>query len=179
MSTLRDKQKSLRASYESDPKKAFYTYHVRTADSCLDDPLRVEAESVGHAGSTYSVSVNERVGGDGIEQTPGDLLLASLAACKALSIKMVASGMRIQLTRLQVDAWGDVDHRGVMMVPGASRIGFTSVRTKVSLDVAEGTPAEKTKMLLQVSEMVCAATDAIKNKTPIESTCEVNGIVVQ
>ena len=79
---------------------------------------------------------------------------------------MVAS----ELTKLEVEVHGVVDHRGVMMVPGAERIGVESVECVVHFAVAEGTPAEKVAKLQMAAEGCCAVSDNLRNATPVNTT---------
>jgi len=172
---LRRIQRPLRERYQRDAEAARYTYRVRSSAAALDDPLHVEVASDAHGGASWRVSVNERVGGSGDELTPGDLILAALTSCQALSVKMVAANMGIELASLEVEAEGDVDHRGVMMLPGAQRVGFERVRCRVRLEFPSGTPPERIRALLQAAEYVCAVTDALRHATPLETVFEVEG----
>jgi uncharacterized OsmC-like protein len=141
-----------------------------------DDPLHAMVESVSHAGLGLQVSVNERIGGSGTRPTPGDLLIASLSSCKALALAMVASTLGVKVLRLEVDVWGDLDHRGVLLMPGATRVGFESVKCRVHLEVAEGTPQEKLDRLKMGGELCCALTDTIRNPTVLETSYEVTAV---
>jgi len=152
---------------------ARYTYRVAVADSMLIDPIHVSARSLGHPGPEYRVSVNEKIGGSGEEPTAGDLLLAALAVCKAMSVKSVACHLGIQITALEVDVDGDIDHRGVLLMPGAARAGFETIRCKVRIAVADGTDALALKKLESASEACCAATDTLRNATPLITTFDV------
>src|SRR5262245_28300636 len=113
MVDVRSVQKPLRERYAREPEAARYTYHARVDDAGADDPMHATAVSVGHPGPSYTVTLNERIGSSGQEPTPGDLLLAALASCQAMSVKMVAASLRVRLLAIEVDVWGDVDHRGV------------------------------------------------------------------
>jgi uncharacterized OsmC-like protein len=164
--------KPLRARYTNEPEAARYTYHVRSVAE-PDDTLHTSVESVSHAGLALRLSVNERIGGSGTEPTPGDVLLASLAGCKALAVAMVASSIGVKLLSLEVDVWGELDHRGVLLMPGASRVGFESLRSRVRARVAAETSAEQLERLKFAGEVCCAMTDTIRNATPLETTYEV------
>jgi uncharacterized OsmC-like protein len=169
---IRAIQQPLRARYAKQPDDARYTYRVRLEAAELDDPLHISARSVGHGEAAYRVTVNERIGGSGHEPTPGDLLLAALATCKAMSVKSVAAALGIELRSLEVDVAGDVDHRGVLLMPGASRPGFEWLRCTVRLTTGPGTDAAALRKLEHASEQCCAVTDTLRNATPLETIFE-------
>jgi uncharacterized OsmC-like protein len=112
-------------------------------------------ESLSHPGLALCLSVNERIGGSGSEPTLGDVLLASLAGCKVLAVAMAASSLKVNLSFLAVDVWGELDHRGVMMMPGASRVGFEGLRCRVRLRVSADTSPEQLDRLKVAGEACC------------------------
>ena len=160
----------LRQKYASDPEKAKYTYHVRATGG--DSPLGVNATSRSHPGTDWSVSVNERVGGAGEQITPGDLLLGALCSCQALSIQMVAANLGIKIEHLVVDATGEVDHRGVLMMPGGARVGLPEARLEARLRVAAGTNPKLVQKLMHVARKTCAVTDTLENLTSVQISME-------
>lgn len=170
MTNIREIQRPLRERYAEDPAAARYTYNVHVVDADLDDPMHAVARSGSHPGPDYRVSVNEKIGGSGGEPTPGDVLLAALATCKAMSIKMVANALRIQLAALAVEIEGELDHRGVLMMPGGARPGFEAIRCAVRVTVAPGTSPELVHKLEAACELCCAVTDTIRNATPLATT---------
>ena len=68
------------------------------------------AESAAHAG----------VGGPGSLGCSGDVLLAALAACQEITLKLVATAMGIELESVQVTTRGDLDLRGPERRAGAA-----------------------------------------------------------
>lgn len=164
--------KPLRERYKTDPEAARYTYHARSVAES-GDALHASVESVSHAGLAFRLSVNERIGGSGTEPTPGDVLLASLAGCKALAVAMVASAMNVRVSCLTIDVWGELDHRGVLLMPGAARVGFESLRCRVCIRVAGDTSAEQLERLKFAGEACCALSDTLRNATPLETAYEV------
>jgi uncharacterized OsmC-like protein len=169
---IRAIHRPLRQRYQNEPEAARYTYHVRSSVE-PGDALHASVESLSHPGLTFKLSVNERIGGSGAEPTPGDVMLAALAGCKALAVAMVASSIRVRVSSLQVDVWGELDHRGVLLMPGAARPGFEKVHCRVRLRVAGGTPDEQLDRLKFAGEVCCAMTDTLRNATPLETSYEV------
>ena len=117
--------------------------------------------------------MNERIGGSGSEATPGDVLLASLAGCKALAVAMVASSLKLNVSSLAVEVWGELDHRGVLLMPGASRVGFESLHCRVQLRVPAEASAEQLERLKFAGEVCCAITDTLRKATPLETIYDV------
>src|SRR5438045_294399 len=104
--------RTLRAAWAADPGQAQYTYVVSAAPA--EQPSHAVARSASHPAS-WTMTVNERIGGNGADPTPGDVLLAALAACQVLAIRAAAAASGVALTRCEVETEGDVDHRGVML----------------------------------------------------------------
>jgi uncharacterized OsmC-like protein len=174
MSTIdvREMLRPLRARYKEDPDSARYTYRVR-ASGDSSDPRRATVESIGHPGATWAVSINEKLGGEGVLPTPGDLMLAAWAACKTLAVQMAAAGLRIPVRSVEVMAWGDVDHRGPMFMPGAVRVGSESMRCRVRILVEPGTDEALLDKLKFAAEATCGVTDNILHETPMETAFEI------
>ena len=72
-------------------------------------------------------------GGDGELACSGDLLLASLAACQEITVRMVAAAMGVELQELEVVVEGDMDFRGTMGIDPETPVGFTAIRSNVRL----------------------------------------------
>lgn len=165
---VRAVQRPLCQRYAAEPAAARYTYCVGVdADAAeLDDPWHVTATARAHGGKSYRMTINEKIGGSGFEPTPGDVLLAALAACQAMTFKSVAAAMGIRLTSLAVDVEGEVDHRGVLLMAGA-RAGFESITCLVRFAAAPGTDRRALAQLTAAAEKACAVTDTIRNATPL------------
>jgi uncharacterized OsmC-like protein len=138
----------------------------------MEDAIHVEATSPAHGGSSWKVSVNERIGGTGGEPTPGDLLLAALASCQTLTLKMTAAALGVRLTSLVVVAEGDIDHRGVLLMDPNVRPGFTEIRLHVRVE-APGADPDRLRRVLEAASRSCAATDALRNGAPIQVSQEI------
>ncbi len=155
--------RSLKAAWAADPTLPHYTYRVEAG---LAEPTtHATARSISHAAS-WTMTVNERIGGNGADPTPGDVVLAALAGCHVLAIRGCAVAMGVTLERVDVTVEGDVDHRGVMLMDPAVRAGFSAIRVKVHVE-APGLAPEKLRKLLAAAERSCAVTDALRNATPL------------
>jgi uncharacterized OsmC-like protein len=71
------------------------------------------------------------VGGVGDMPRPGDLLLAALAACEEVTLRMVAANLGLELTHVEVVAEGDSDPpiRNAVAIGSAFRIEAAGRRT--------------------------------------------------
>lgn len=114
MTTLRERQAPLKAQYEADPESAKLVMTVRSATSG-DDPTRCTVatiDAVGGNAVAWDAGAHPMAGGHGDLACSGDLLLASLAACQEITLRMVAAAMGIQLQNVDVDL--DVDRKSVV-----------------------------------------------------------------
>ena len=141
MTTLRERQAPLKAQYEADPESAKLVMTVRSATSG-DDPTRCTVATVGTPGGngvTWEAGAHPMAGGEGDLACSGDLLLASLAACQEITLRMVATAMGIELRNVEVNIEGDLDFRGTMGIDPETPVGFQNIRTSVRFD-ADATP---------------------------------------
>jgi uncharacterized OsmC-like protein len=67
----------------------------------------------------------------------GDLLLAALAACQEVTLRMVAANLGLELTHVEVVAEGDWDPRGTLAMGREFPIGLTAIRCSTSIRLAE------------------------------------------
>ena len=155
MTTLRERQAPLKAQYESDPESAKLVMSVRSATSG-DDPTRCTVASVdvlGANGASWEAGAHPMAGGEGDLACSGDLLLASLAACQEITLRMVAAAMGIQLQNVEVNIEGDLDFRGTMGIDPETPVGFQRIRTSVRFD-ADATP-DRLERLAARAERYC------------------------
>ena len=126
MTTLRERQAPLKARYEADPESAKLVMTVRSA-TAGDDPTRCTVATVGSAGGngvTWDAGAHPMAGGEGDLACSGDLLLASLAACQEITLRMVAAAMGIELAKSRSTIEGDLDFRGTMGIDPETPVGF-------------------------------------------------------
>ncbi|HEU5430634.1 MAG TPA: OsmC family protein, partial [Thermomicrobiales bacterium] len=123
--SLRERQAPLKARYDADPASAQLTIVVRSATEG-DDPMRCRIVSEPAAGESaaWEAAAHPMAGGLGDLPCSGDLLLASLAACQEITLRMVAAAMGIALRRVEVTVEGDMDFRGTMGIDPETPVGF-------------------------------------------------------
>jgi uncharacterized OsmC-like protein len=163
--TLRERQAPLKARYESDPESAKLTITVRsTTDGNDPTKVRIITEA---GGVDYDVGAHPYAGGEGDLACSGDLLLASLAACQEVTLRMVAAAMGITLDAVELTVEGDMDFRGTMGVDPETPVGFQRIRTfvKVSADA----PEDRLERLFQRAERYCVVNSTLR-KSPVMET---------
>lgn len=166
--TLRARQAPLKARYEADPDTAKLTIRVHSI-SPGTDPTRSRIATVPIDGGepvVWEAAAHPYAGGDGQEACSGDLLLASLAACQEITLRMVAAAMEIPLNNVNLTVEGDLDFRGTMGVDPETPVGFTAIRTTIEID-ADASP-ERLEKLRQRAERYCVVGATLRQSPSIE-----------
>lgn len=167
--TLRERQAPLKARYDADPESAKLTITVRSVTEG-DDPLRCRIAAgtePGGAPAVWDVGAHPMAGGTGDLACSGDVLLASLAACQEITLRMVAAAMGIVLRSVEVTVSGDLDFRGTMAVDPETPVGFTAIRTEIRL--AADAPADRLQRLAQRAERYCVVASTLR-RPPLLTT---------
>ena len=174
--TLRERQAPLKERYESDPTTALKTFTI-VSSTTGDDPTRVRVRTSEGGDSPlgeWDVAAHPMAGGPGDLPCSGDLLLASLAACQEITVRMVASAMGITLEHLAVTVEGDMDFRGTMGIDRDTPVGFTAIRTIVSLRA--DAPADRLERLARRAEQYCVVSATLRNAPELSTTFDVHSI---
>jgi uncharacterized OsmC-like protein len=169
MATLRERQAPLKAQYEADPESAKLVMTVRSATSG-DDPTRCTVATVGTPGGNgvvWEAGAHPMAGGEGDLACSGDLLLASLAACQEITLRMVAAAMGIALRNVEVTIEGDLDFRGTMGIDQETPVGFQRIRTSVRFD-ADATP-DRLERLAARAERYCVVGATLRDGTALST----------
>ena len=165
---IREVQRPLRERYQADPNAARTTLRVHAGDADLADPLHCEVS----AGSArYRAGAHALVGGDGDVPCSGDLLLAALAACQEITLRMVAANMGIELEALDIDVEGDWDARGTLAFSGAP-IGLTAIRCTTRATVRDDARGDRAERLLRSAEKYCVVLNTLRAGVAVESRFE-------
>jgi uncharacterized OsmC-like protein len=161
--TLRERQAPLKARYQADPESALKTLRVRSS-TVGDDPtrVRIRTEAGGEMPvAEWEASAHAMAGGQDDLACSGDLLLASLAACQEITVRMVAAAMGITLDSLEVTVEGDMDFRGTMGVDPDAPVGLTAIRIEITLTA--DAPADRLERLAQRAERYCVVSSTLRN----------------
>ena len=164
--TLRERQAPLKARYEADPESAKLTITVRSVTDG-NDPTRCRIATDAGGGVTWDVGAHPYAGGEGDLVCSGDVLLASLAACQEITLRMVAAAMGITLDRVEIAVHGDMDFRGTMGVDRDTPVGFQRIRTEVRL--AADAPADRLERLAQRAERYCVVASTLRQSPLLET----------
>jgi hypothetical protein len=103
VATLRERQAPLKQQYQDDPESGKIVMAVRSV-TAGNDPTRCTIATTDASGkvlASWDAAAHPMAGGDGELACSGDLLLASLAACQEITVRMVASAMGVELQELE------------------------------------------------------------------------------
>ena len=172
--TLRERQAPLKARYESEPESAKLSITVRSTTDGGEDPTRVRiatAPLVAGEAASWDVGAHPMAGGEGDLACSGDLLLASLAACQEITLRMVAAAMNIKLDAVEVTVTGDMDFRGTMGVDPETPVGFERIRTDIR--VAADAPPDRLERLAQRAERYCVVASTLRQPPALSTSFQV------
>jgi len=144
---LRALQQPLKDAYREDPEKAVITLRARGQ---LDDAISCSVET----GRALAVAgLHPASGGDGTLLCSGDMLLQALVACAGVTLRAVATSLKIDVAGGTVAAEGDLDFRGTLAVSKDAPVGFRSIRLAFDLDTDAS--AEQVQTLIRLTERYC------------------------
>lgn len=167
MATLRERQAPLKQRYQEDPESGKIVMSVRSV-TAGNDPTRctiATTDANGDLLASWDAAAHPMAGGDGELACSGDLLLASLAACQEITVRMVASAMGVELQELEVVVEGDMDFRGTMGIDPETPVGFTAIRSRVRL--AADVPEERLAKLAARAEKYCVVGATLREGTAL------------
>ncbi len=162
-------QRPLREAYEADPASAPLTLRVRSAPSDLADPLHCAVSPDSTPDVTWRSGAHPAVGGTGDVPCSGDLLLAALAACQEVTLRMVAANQGIELLDVQIEVEGDWDPRGTLAMGREFPIGLTAVRCHTSVRVGADVNEQRAARLLKSAERYCVVLNTLRAGMDVQS----------
>jgi uncharacterized OsmC-like protein len=166
---IRELQAPLRERYRDDPVSAPLVLRVTGGTADLSDPLHCTIVAPATPGVEFHSGAHPAVGGVGDVPCSGDLLLAALAACQEITLRMVAANMGIDLESLEVTVEGDWDPRGTLAMGKEFPIGLTGVRCRTHVVVRGDERGERTERLLRSAEKYCVVLNTLRGGVPVES----------
>ena len=98
------------------------------------------------------------------------MLLQALVACAGVTLRAVATSLRITVAGGTVTAEGDLDFRGTLAVSKEAPVGFRSIRLDFDLDT--DATAEQVQTLLRLTERYCVVYQTLAH--PAEMTISVS-----
>jgi len=159
---LRALQAPLKERYKQDPESAVISTRAEGIIDGEDIDCRIPT-SVG----TTVAGLHPATGGDGSKACSADMLMESLVACAGVTMKAVATAMRIPLTRAKVIAEGNWDARGTLGVDRAAPVGLREVRLTFEID--SPADSEKVEKLVQLTERFCVIYQTLANPPKLTS----------
>lgn len=166
---LRELQKPLKTAYREDGDKAKVTIVAKGSQGAAGVPISCSVD-IGRA--IYEAQAHAGVGGAGTGACSGDLLLGALAACKQVTLQMVATAMELPVTNIEVTVEGDLDLRGTLGLDktGTVPVGFSAIRERIHV---EGTlTSEQLESLKAKAEQYCVVLQTLRNPPPVTITWE-------
>jgi organic hydroperoxide reductase OsmC/OhrA len=146
-----------------------YPHHyVAAASGSAAGNVRVSSPGL----ETLASAGPAEFGGPGDLWSPETLLVASIADCFILSFRAVARAARLDWDDLECRVVGDLDR-----VDHVTR--FTRFDIHVTLNVPEGTDAERARKLLDKAEDTCLITNSMTAESSFSANIRVGDSVVQ
>jgi uncharacterized OsmC-like protein len=145
---LRAAQQPLKDAYRKDPQEAVVT--LRAQGQLGEEDVSC---SVATGQALAVAGLHPASGGDGSLACSGDMLLQALVACAGVTLRAVATSLRIPVAAGTVRAEGDLDFRGTLAVSKDAPVGFTSIRLSFELDTDASD--EQIATLLSLTERYC------------------------
>jgi uncharacterized OsmC-like protein len=146
--TLQAVQQPLKDSYRQDPQQAMITLTAQGELGAEDVSCSV---ATGQALAT--AGLHPATGGDGSLACSGDMLLQALVACAGVTLRAVATSLKLPVRGGTVSAEGDLDFRGTLAVAKDAPVGFTAIRLNFDLDTDAS--AEELDTLLRLTRRYC------------------------
>ncbi|RLV47908.1 OsmC family peroxiredoxin [Nocardioides mangrovicus] len=145
---LRAAQRPLKERYRHDPGAARTPLHA--AASFADDDITATVDT--WAGPVRA-GLHRSTGGDGSDACSGDMLLEALLACAGVTLRSVATAMRLELSDVSLSADGAFDARGTLGLDTDVPVGVVDV--VVAAEVGTEASEEQLAKLAELTERYC------------------------
>lgn len=107
-------------------------------------------------------------GGTDQGPTPLEALLAALAACLIMTLRLHAQRNRVEIDEINAVAEASVDPRGFI---GRAKPGLQDVKLRVTIKT--GADQRIVEELVKKAEEYCPVADTLRTQTPIELVTEI------
>jgi uncharacterized OsmC-like protein len=155
VTALRAAQAPLKARYQEDPSAALTPLHA-TATFEGDG---VTATVQGWAGPVRA-GLHAATGGDGSDACSGDMLMDALVACAGVTLRSVATAMRLEIRSAALRADGAFDARGTLGLVREVPVGVQDVVVTAELDTdADDAALER---LAALTERYCVVGQSLR-----------------
>ena len=126
---LRTIQAPLKERYRQDPAAARTQLH---AEGSFAD-VGVTCTVTGWAGPVRA-GLHPATGGDGSDACSGDMLLEALVACAGVTLRSVATAMRLSLSSVRVSATSAFDARGTLGLSREVPVGISDIELTADVE---------------------------------------------
>ncbi|HVM55123.1 MAG TPA: OsmC family protein [Acidimicrobiales bacterium] len=167
MTTLRTILDGLAQAIAADEANAAASFDAQTT---LVGVTEVDVTTGNH---TFKVDEPEVLGGTDLAANPVQLVLAALGACQAITYRVWAAKLGIELESVEARVEGDVDLRGFFGLDEEIRPGFRAIRLFVTVDGPE--PAARYEELVDAVNAHCPVLDIVGNPVPITAEVTIAG----
>jgi uncharacterized OsmC-like protein len=158
---LREIQAPLKQQYKQDPKSAHTPLHAK--GDFADPGITATVET--WAGPVRG-GLHRATGGDGKDACSGDMLMEALLACAGVTLRSVATAMKIEIRSASLRADGSFDARGTLGVSRDVEVGVTDMVVMIDLDTdADEATLEK---LGTLTERYCVVGQSLKHPPRIQ-----------
>ena len=151
---LKALQAPIKERYKKDPATAVVTLraHGRLGEgiACRVDTGKALIEA----------GLHPATGGSGLQACSGDMLLEALVACAGVTLKAVATALKIELRDASVHAEGDLDFRGTLGVAKDAPVGFRDIR--LSFEIDGDLSEEQRATLMKLTERYCVVYQTLR-----------------
>lgn len=145
---LRTLQAPFKERYKSSPESAV----IRARAEAVLEVNEIACRVATYAGTTVA-GLHPATGGDGSKACSADMLMEALASCAGVTLKAVATAMRIPLKHAKVIAQGTWNACGTLAVDRDAPVGLTEVSLNFEID----STAERKKIdkMIELTERYC------------------------
>ena len=138
---LRAVQAPLKESYRRDPGCA----RIAARAEARLDPHDIAVHVGGWHGEVVA-GLHPAAGGSGALACSGDMLLQALVACAGVTLRAVATAMRVDLRGGRIIAEAHWDARGTLAIDKAAPVGLTDITLSFELET-DADPATLDRLL--------------------------------
>ncbi len=143
---------------------------VFAAEGTLVGVTEVDIRTGAH---TFKVDEPAALGGADAAANPVQYALASLGSCQAITYRIWATHLGIEVDSITVRTEGDLDLRGFFGVDDGIRPGFTAVRVEVTVKGPES--QERYADLAAAVDQHCPVLDLFQNPVPVTRSLLTSG----
>jgi uncharacterized OsmC-like protein len=160
---LRSVQQPLKDAYREHPEQAMIT--LQAHGQLGEEELSC---SVATGQALAKAGLHPATGGDGTLACSGDMLLQALVACAGVTLRAVATSLKLGIRGGTVTADGDLDFRGTLAVAKDALVGFTAIRLSFALDT--DATAEEIDTLLKLTLRYCVVYQTLAGSLDLSAT---------